>query len=88
MSDIRVLPTSTKITVIPTADRVAVVVPRSFLNAVVVTNSVVQTGTSSSNTYTKTQTDTLLAGKANLVHTHVITDITDFDGTVMAGGTF
>lgn len=29
-----------------------------------------------------------LAGKAALVHTHVLNDITDFEGSVLAGGTF
>ena len=29
-----------------------------------------------------------LDGKANVIHTHVINDITDFDGTVLSGGTF
>lgn len=29
-----------------------------------------------------------LAGKANVVHTHILDDITDFEGSVLAGGTF
>lgn len=29
-----------------------------------------------------------LNSKASLIHTHVVNDITDFDGTVLAGGTF
>ena len=31
---------------------------------------------------------TALDGKANLVHYHVINDVTDFESTVIAGGTF
>ena len=32
----------------------------------------------SSNTYTKTETDTLLSGKAPTIHTHTVTQISDF----------
>ena len=33
-------------------------------------------------TYTKTEVDTALAGKANTVHTHVASDVTDFNSSV------
>ena len=78
MTDVIVLPVDTKITVIPT----------SSTTAVVVTNSVISTGGSADlvNYYTKTQTDALLSAKAN--SPIIVNDISDFDGTVMAGGTF
>lgn len=78
MTDVIVLPVDTKITVIPT----------SSTAAVVVTNSVISTGGSTDlvNYYTKTQTDALLSAKAN--SPIIVNDISDFDGTVMAGGTF
>lgn len=41
-----------------------------------------------SNYYTKSQTDSLLAAKAALVHNHVVADITNFTSANVQGGTF
>lgn len=38
--------------------------------------------------YTKVETDALLAAKANAVHTHVYTDITNLNSAPILGGTF
>lgn len=38
--------------------------------------------------YTKVETDALLATKANLVHNHVYTDITNLNSAPILGGTF
>ena len=38
--------------------------------------------------YTKTQTDTLLNSKADVGHTHVVANITDFTSAYVQGGTF
>ena len=40
------------------------------------------------NYYTKTSTDALLAGKAALIHTHILNNITDFEDYILGGGTF
>ena len=76
-------------TVVPIENRNTVVVEETG-TVVVVTNSVINTSNSVdlTNYYTKTETDTLLAGKANSVHTHVVNDITDFNNAVLSGGMF
>lgn len=87
MNDLQtvVVPTNNKTIVFSVDEQRSIVVARSIVN--------VGAGSGSgdfnpTNYYTNTQTDTLLAAKANLIHYHVIDDITDFDGTIMAGGTF
>ena len=42
-------------------------------------------GADLSNYYTKPESNTRFAP---IIHTHVVNDISDFDGTIMAGGTF
>lgn len=41
-----------------------------------------------SNYYTKAEADTLLAAKADAVHTHVYSDITNLSSAPVQGGTF
>lgn len=45
-------------------------------------------GVDLNNYYTKTEADALLATKANLVHNHVYTDITNLNAAPILGGTF
>jgi altronate dehydratase len=89
MSEITVIPVSEEF-IVKVVDDVNVVVTQIDTSTVIVAQSLIQTGGSVvlTNYYNKTETDTLLAGKANLVHTHVINDITDFEGTVLSSGTF
>ena len=67
-----------------------VVVVEDTDKVVVVTNSVINVGTPQdlSGYYTKSETDGLLAGKANAVHNHVVNDITDFTVALINGGSF
>lgn len=76
-------------TVVPIETRNTVLVQETG-TVVVVTNSVVNSSGSVdlTNYYTKTEADTLLAGKANLVHQHVVNDITDFTTSLINGGSF
>ena len=82
---------STSNTVIVPINEDGTVVSFEQGHTVIIANSVTQIGGGSGNFdptlyYTKTATDALLATKAN--SPIVVNDITDFDGTVMAGGTF
>ena len=82
--------TVTQVTVVPVSEQYTVVT-EDEQTAVVVTNSVIQltTGvTDLSDYYTKQEADTLLASKTNLGHTHVVTDITDFNTAFINGGVF
>lgn len=45
-------------------------------------------GADLSNIYTKTEVNNLLATKANTSHSHVVTDISDFNTAVINGGVF
>lgn len=46
------------------------------------------TGADLSNIYTKTEVNNLLATKANTSHSHLVTDISDFNTALINGGVF
>jgi hypothetical protein len=78
----------TTVTVIPYSEQYTVVT-EDETTAVVVTNSVVVTGnTDLTGYYTKVETDTLLDGKTDVGHQHVVADITDFNTAFINGGAF
>lgn len=80
MSDITILPIKEEHTV----------VTEEGGTVVISTNSVLQTGGSIdlTNYYTKSETNGLLATKADVVHMHIVADISDFSTTVLNGGVF
>jgi hypothetical protein len=89
MNEITVIPAREE-NIVTVIDDVNVVVTNQSTSTVILAQGLVQVGGTSdlTNYYNRTETDTLLAGKANTVHTHVINDITDFEGTVLSSGTF
>lgn len=76
------------VTIVPTNEEFKVVTEVGG-TVVISTNSVLQVGSGDlANYYTKGETDVLLAAKADVVHLHVVSDISDFSTTVLNGGVF
>ena len=75
--------------IIPSIETVTVV--ETLGSTVLLTNSVVNISDADINLadyYTKGETDGLLATKADVIHMHVVNDISDFSTTVLNGGVF
>lgn len=71
--------------IIPSIETVTVV--ETLGSTVLLTNSVVN-DINLTDYYTKGETDGLLATKADVIHMHVVNDISDFSTTVLNGGVF
>jgi hypothetical protein len=85
--------TTDVITVIPQSPRIISVIPRETTKIVSVIavgpqGPVGPMGQTPNSINDITGLQAALDGKAALIHTHVVNDITDFDGTVLSGGTF
>lgn len=76
------------ITVVPIKEEYTVVVEEDDKIAVVTNSVIVNQVADLTNYYTKPEVNTLLTTKADVVHTHVIADITDFTSAFINGGGF